>query len=303
MAAAAPSSARPDAPEVRTLTQVATIPISNAPTGLADDAATGTVYATDKGAEAVYVISAATNTITATIPVGTGPRAVAVNPVTDTIYTANMVAGTVSVIDGATNTVTATIPGVPNAFSIAVNTTTNTVYVAASNGIAVIDGATNTVTGTINSIARALAVNSKTGRIYSGGGEALTVINGTTDRVITTLTGLPVDTDAIAVNTATNTVYISGRHQGVGVIDGKTDTLVTKISLRAKPRSIAVDQADDRLFTGGPGFVPVAEINARTDRVVADALVPHIYNITVDPQAKEIYVDGFRSDGITVYSF
>ena len=83
IAAASPSAVSHDT----TLTLVTTIPIAHAPTGLAADDATGTLYATSKGAEAVYAISVATNTITATIPVGTGPQALAVDPVTNTVYT------------------------------------------------------------------------------------------------------------------------------------------------------------------------------------------------------------------------
>lgn len=231
MAAASPSQADTAAPFAPgtltpgTLTQVATIPVLGAPTGLADDSATGTIYATGEGAEAVYAINAATSTLTATIPVGQGPTGLAVDPVTDTIYTASNKAGTVTVIDGATNTVTATIPA-PGAGSI-------------------------------------------------------------------------------ALNTATDTIYVNCGYNGIDEINGKTDTFVTKIGIRAKVHGIAIDQADDRLFTAGkPATYPVGEINARTGRVIATGIAPSAQNIAIDPQAKMIYVAGYHhTDEIVALSF
>jgi YVTN family beta-propeller protein len=70
-----------------------------APTAMAADPATGTVYVAD-GLDngAVSVIDAATNKVTTTVAVGAGPDAVAVDPATHAVYVANYADNTVSVI-------------------------------------------------------------------------------------------------------------------------------------------------------------------------------------------------------------
>src|SRR5215472_745400 len=66
-----------------------TIPVGNAPDGIAVDPATNTVYETNQDGNSVSVINGQTDTVTATIGVGSSPEGIAVDPATNTIYVAN----------------------------------------------------------------------------------------------------------------------------------------------------------------------------------------------------------------------
>jgi YVTN family beta-propeller protein len=94
---------------------------------------------------------------------------------------------------------------------IAINETTNKIYVAGSNGIAVIDGATNSVATTIP------------------------------DPSATVPT-------AIALNPATNTIYVANHDSNnVTVIDGFTGSLTT-IAVGISPSGVAVDSQTNFIY-------------------------------------------------------
>ena len=148
-----------------------TVLVGSAPSGVAVDTASHTVYVANQDDNTLSVIDATqcSASVTtgcaqpsATVHVGNGPTGVAVDQATDSIYVANNSAGTVSLIDGATcnamdqvgcggTPATISVGNGPSA--IAVNPTTDTIYVtnsgpfkgsAASVGdtVSVIDGAT-----------------------------------------------------------------------------------------------------------------------------------------------------------------
>lgn len=143
--------------------------------------------------------------VVATIPAGNAPEGVAVNTVTNKIYVANFLPSAnpdgVTVIDGATNSAI-TVPSGFYPVAVAVNETTNKIYVAfrgncgpfgncnSSGGVTVIDGATNSNTTVSDPNA-----------------------NG------------PI---ALAVNSATNKIYVANLFSGnVTVIDGASNSTTT----------------------------------------------------------------------------
>jgi YVTN family beta-propeller protein len=87
----------------------ATIPVGNAPVGVAVTPDGSEVFVTNQGSNTVSVIDTATNTVTATIPVGIEGSGVAATPDGSKVYAVNTRDNTVSVIATATNTVIATI--------------------------------------------------------------------------------------------------------------------------------------------------------------------------------------------------
>jgi YVTN family beta-propeller protein len=145
-------------------TVIATIPVGDAPRGVAVSPDGRKVYITSVGSNTVSVIDTASNTVTATIPVGLDPVGVAVTPDGSKVYVANLGSNTVSVIDTASNTVTATIPGfvfppiiggvATSPFGLAVSPDGSKVYVTNflspfGGGVSVIDTASNTETAAI----------------------------------------------------------------------------------------------------------------------------------------------------------
>jgi len=198
------------------------IRVGRIPLGLAVEQATNTVYVANAGDNTVSVINGATCNASdtsgcgqkpATVAVGAFGDAVAVDPVTNTVFVTNQAArpGTVSVIDGNSCNgshpqgcahqplATVTVGGGPS--GIAVNPVTGTVYVANTgqtpnnkpvphgNTLSLIDGATCHAANT------------------SGCKAIATVPAG-------------VAPANLAVDTATNTMYVADTHDGGPVHEG-----------------------------------------------------------------------------------
>lgn len=144
------------------------------------------------------------------------PVAVAVNPVTNKIYAISSAASAqVSVISGTNHTFTSlTPPGVgPVAKAIAVNPLTNRIYAAFDASVVVIDGATNAMTvipsGAAGAGPVAIGINMSANRIYvPNANGTMTVINGADNS--TAVLAIAPGARAVAVNPATNTVYVLG---------------------------------------------------------------------------------------------
>ena len=236
----------------------------------------------------VTVIDGASNTVTATVNVGAAPAAPVVNAMTNKIYVPNQcgndptcgaprASGTVTVIDGVTNqTHTVNVGVVPDAADV--NTQTNRIYVANACGndpncqstttatVTVIDGATlATTTAPIGGhFPQALAVNSATNKIYASAncfGEAscqgepngtVSVIDGVTLAYTSVPTGP--DPDTLAVNSATNKVYVANYTScgsyclgTVTVIDGAT-LAYANLLVGSGPDGLSVDSTTNRIY-------------------------------------------------------
>ena len=232
--------------------------VGNGPYQLAIDDLTHTVYVANQDSNDVSVINAAT--CNAFVPFGCGrtwptvatgnfTSGVAVDQATDTIYVANQgtptaPGTTVSVIDGATCNATVTTgcgqtpPTVTVGmfpFNVAIDQATDTVYVT--------NQGTRTAQGTTVSVIDGATCNA-------------TVMTGCGQTPPTVTVGQ--SPFALAVNQATNTVYVpnSGSNT-VSVIDGATcDATVTTgcgqtpptVTVGAEPLNAAVDQATDTVY-------------------------------------------------------
>lgn len=197
-----------------------------------------------------------------TVATGDGPQAVAVNSLTDTVYTANsgvefFGGDTVSVVDGSTcnshvttgcNKAPASVTVGDEPVALAVDQATNTIYVGVAgadfNGdtVAVIDGATcngtnhsgcatPAATVTVGHTPGSLAVDEATDTIYvvDSRDGTVSMIDGSTcngaNQSGCSQTPPSFATDSpngVAVEQATNTVYVGNFFQSVSVIDGAT---------------------------------------------------------------------------------
>lgn len=242
------------------------------PTSIAVNPSTGMVYvanyqlgpsASPSGfTNAVSVIDGRTNKLVANISTGAPPSGVAVDSVTNRIYAAHGddFRQMVSVIDGATNKVIANVNGTPGA-ALDVDTSTHMVYApdsGLSHGIVhVISGVTNRVVGNVTVGLRTslVAVNSVTSVVYvsgshcavqqdcsscCGGEDTIYAINGSTNTLLANLTvGSPFfnSVQSLAVNTATNTVYVGGYVSGNGIGTSERAGLFVVKGLGANPGS------------------------------------------------------------------
>ena len=236
------------------------------PQGVAVNRATNTVYVGNRGDGTVSVINAAAcnarhgsacGQAWATVDVGGSPQGVAVDRATDTIYTANGFFGgenTVSVIDGRTcnsgepsgcgQTPAKTTAG-DRAFAVAVNPATETIYVANRNDntISVIDG------------------RSCNGSDTTGCGQTWPTV------------AVGASPQALAVNTATNTIYVTNTNENtVSVLDGSTcngsdhsgcDETPPTVAVGAGPRAVGINQATNTIYVGNGFDGTVAVVDGR----------------------------------------
>lgn len=230
--------------------------------------------------QAVMSHAAATSPAVNQVGLTGNPQAVAVDPATDTAYVAELAKsppGNVAVIDLATDTVTTTITVGSRPSAVAVNPVTGLVYVtnAASDSVSVIDGAANTV--------------------------------------IQTITGLTEISDAVngvAVDSATDTVYVgleaetsAGAAGAVAVINGATSTVTGTISATCcRPIGIAADPATGTVYAAFNGPSPAVSVineaeNAATGTI---SLAGQPQAIDVDTATDVVYVAEY---GESLYAY
>jgi DNA-binding beta-propeller fold protein YncE len=268
--------------------------------------------------------------IVARVPLGQGGGSIGINTVTNNVYVAN--SSGIAVVDGTTyGSTTLQIPpgdGVlprdyPDAAgqsAIGVNEVTNKVYIAGGNGILVIDGATNSITPVVDPHAYgpwAVAVNPATNKIYvvNSGYDAangifyfgnVTVIDGVTN-AMTTITdpnATKIGPVAIAVNTATNKIYVADGGNTVTVIDGTTNstTTVTTGAGFNQASAIAVNPTTNKIYelTQGPypangpasKYLVVIDGNANSTSPVSLGSGSGASTLAVNATTNKIYLNG-----------
>ena len=248
----------------------------------------------------VDVLDGATLQLVTTLDVGYRCDGLAVDSTTNRVYAA---AQTLRIYDGATNTELAradyiAVPGGPTA----VVPGGNRVCVACSNGrFVAVNGTTGQVLGS-----RLLAVspsdvaaNAATHRAYSANyfGRSVSVIDLDTYEVINTIEGLGFP-DAIAVNPATNRVYVAD--EGLCVIDGATDQILAHFSLDFMVEDVAVNPVTNRVYVVGQQ-AQMAVVDGNTNQVLKVILMPEpSLCVAVDTQTNRVYVPLCNNGGVLV---
>jgi YVTN family beta-propeller protein len=182
--------------------------------------------------------------IVASVPVTTSPLAVAVDAQRNRIYVGSVTTsaeGILRVVDGSTNRVVRTIPvGVGEIDAVATDPAADTVW--------------------------AVDVNSVVHIVAAASGHVLASL----------ATGGSEDTEAIAVDTATNIGYVANPEDNtVVVINGATGRRVTTIRLPhgSFPAAIAVNSVSDRVWVAlGNGTVDL--IDGHTNTLTASVTAP-----------------------------
>lgn len=187
-----------------------------------------------------------------TIPVDRKPLNIAVDPVTDMIYVTEL--AQLQVIDGKTNTVVATVHMPNQTFDIAVDPATDLIYATDSNqrSVLAIDGKTNIVVAQIKigGFGFWIATDPRTDRIYA---EAAT----------------------------------SPGVETVAVIDGRTNTLVTRIPANSGFfDGLAVNPRTNMIYARSGSFM--LTISGQTNTVTAMTDMTPTY-IATDPVTNTIY--------------
>jgi YVTN family beta-propeller protein len=319
------------------------------PTAVAVNPTTNKIYVANFGHISVYcgscfdygsvtVIDGETNaTTTVNGPGAKFPHAVAINPITNKIFVANNdnnSAGIVTLIDGASNSITS-VPVGSWPYDVAVNPVTNKIYVTsfgpiafeAQTSVSVIDGTTDKTTVVMDPSAVdpiAVAVNSSTNKIYVANvGDlgkngtnvgSITVIDGATGSTKNIVDPNAVAPSAVAVNSATDKIYISNLndtagsgHGGVTVIDGATNSSTTVTDPTAACDSfghanLAVEPAMDKVYVANckSNNVTVIDGATKSTTTIADPNAVTPIAVAVNPRTHKAYVANSGSNNVTV---
>jgi YVTN family beta-propeller protein len=148
---------------------------------------------------------------------------------------------------------------------------------------------TISVPGAVN-----VAVDQATNRVYvsDGGQDSVTVIDGTTDGVIATV---PISGYAatIAVNPATDRIYVVDQVSALHVIDGSTNTVVDNVAI-SSPKYVSVNPSTNIVYVlGYSGSAwTVYVVDGATDSVTATIPLTGIYApnwIDANPNGNQVY--------------
>jgi len=289
---------------------IATLATGPSPFAIAINQVTNRVFVTHS--DSVTVIDGVTNAA-ATVAVGSNAGPLAVNVTTNKVYVA--CGSEVTVIDGETNVATSIPTPGSNPDSIAVNPVTNKIYVSESNNfingsVLEIDGATGAVSTVANGfLVGPVAVNAVTNQIYVcgnlGGGEA-TVIDGVSHATAslganTSPSGpsgpIAYSPDAIAINTATNEIYIGNQNPSdVTLIEGASNR-VSEIGLSDAVIAMALNATTDKIYavSQGTSGIMVIDRNSNATRFVETGA--NCDGVAVNPATDTIYVVQVQSNG------
>jgi large repetitive protein len=153
--------------------------------------------------------------------------------------------------------------------------------------------------------ADSVAADPATGTIYVGtsGPNGVAVLDGATGKITATVS-LPYNTDAIAVDSASDTVYAFSLG-GVAVINGATNTVTTTISLPLSDRSIsvAVNPLTHMVYVVDYGHSSVVVIDGSTDAITATIPLagdPGIRCAVADTANNDVYVSEGGADKVAV---
>ncbi len=289
--------------------QVTAVTAGADPIGVAVDESTNTVYVVNfsgtlavvNGRRCDAAHTAGCGVAPTTVPVGDRPQFLAIDERSDTIYVANGGSNTVSVIDGrrcnALSTAgcgrpRATVSVGPEPFTLALNAATRSIYVTnlGAHTVSVIDGATCNARKVSGCRRRPVTIN--VGQTPGG----------------------------IAVNSRTNTIYVTGEGSSdVSVIDGTTCNARTTSGCRRTPvralagpgaRGIAINEATNTVYVANTvantvSVIDGARCNAtvhtgcgRRAAVAPVGVSPR--RVAVDELTNTVYVTNAGSNSVTM---
>lgn len=314
-------SPRVDGPASRTApsTVSTTILVGAQPWGVAADAATGSVFATNSLVNSVSVYDIGTGlTTTITSRDFAKPTAIEVDSASGLAYVTNAGNGTVSVIETRGRAVVGRIPVGAGPYGIAVDPAGRTAYVTnfEAGTMSVVDLRARDVVATVpvGSHPYGIALDSETGSVFvaiAGPPEAVdrrvAVVDTTTLSVVTSIM-VGNQPWGVAVDTDTDTAYVTNHADGtVSVIDTRARAVTATLRVGAGPVGVAVDRGSRMVYVTNHGLDDVRSadsvsmIDTGTSAVTGTVRVgarPH--GVAVGPVEGEIYVSNFNGATLSV---
>jgi YVTN family beta-propeller protein len=217
---------------------------------------TNRIYAADWQRLSMLVLDGATGAFTGGTWGFDYPCGVAVNPATNRVYITNRYDNNYVTLDGNSHTFIGTPqnPGVgEDTCIVATDTAKNRILMAVDNNkFKIINGATGVVSSTVTLDQYGLAaieVNPVTNTIYTLNNSSYTVsaIEGT-DLFVLNNINIGGSAESIAVNTASNLVYVQFDNK-ITVIDGSSNTILTTITgIGSGFSHLAINPSTNRVY-------------------------------------------------------
>lgn len=255
--------------------KLANISVGRSPVGVVVNPSSNWVYVTNINSKSVSVIDGISNTVVNTIPIAGIPYGVDVNPLTNRIYVSDFGDNIVVVIDGITNKVIGSIPAGDRPSGINVNIRQNLLYVAnyLSNTVSIVNGTNYKLIKNIpvGKSPVGLSMNPVTKKVYVSniGDNSVSVIDTSVnvkvhdislDHMATSgpknkdpILNLPVKVQFpliaghVAINIDKNLIYVTNTaSNSVTIIDGKTDSVVVRISFKINPENAGTIECNNK---------------------------------------------------------
>ena len=216
----------------------------------------------------------------------------------------------ISVISAANDTVLHTIPIYNASFpatptTMAFDSTDNLLFVPTANGqgqLVVVDMAAMKVVGSVPFRGvEAAAYDPNTNLVYAcGDNVGLTVFEAASRQVTGHLQSGGV---AIAVNPVTNMVYMANENGTVAVINGDTNTVMTRVVVGLSPVALAVNSKTNTIYVANFQSNSVSIIYGADNHVVSTPVQvgKGPYGLVVNPNNDRVYVADSDSDSVIVF--
>ena len=287
------------------------------PAAVAVNPITNLIYVANGGDTTATVVDGTSNTSVQLAGVtGINSFALSLNVLTNKVYITNGNGAAVTVIDGNYPTAPTASFSVGNLpIGLAVNAATNRVFVANyGGGVSVIDAAVNaSVPISVASSPVAVAVNPLTKQVYvasSQGGSTpgnVTVIDGTgltgaSDTALTPTIPVGNNPAAVAVNAATNTIYVLNQgSNSVSAINGSNLAATPVIlTVGSNPAAIAVNPVTNGVYVANSGNGTITSITGTTVSPTPITVGGTPSAVAMDPARNKIYAANSGSNNVTV---
>lgn len=238
------------------------------PDSIAVDTTNGDIYVSNEGGGNVSVINDTTNHITSFVGAGFAPTAVALGDQGSRLYVTNWASNNVTVIDTQTNNVVGTIPVGIHPTGVVFDANTGDMFVANqySDNVSVIDGDTSMLIGNISGVG-------------------------------------PYPSQA-AYDSRNTFVYVVVQ-DGVTVLNGSTQSVVTKISIPAVGWAAGdfYDPQNEYLYVASYNGNNVTIVNTTTNAVTGtiDAKANTEFGFALDLQTGLLY-EAMTTRNVSVYN-
>ncbi len=259
--------------------ELTNIPVGDFPLGIGINLATSYIYVANYESKTISVIDAIDNHVRGSLKYASSPYDIVINPHTNKVYVSDLGKDSVLVLDGSNNTLVSTIPVGSKPSVLAINTQTNTIYVSnfLNDSVSVINGTSNKIETNIKVANNpvGIAVNPRTNKIYVNNlvDDSISVINGATNKLIENISlkptivasgvtnpfiniplkvTFPNIASKLTVDPTTNFTYVTNtRTNGIIMIDGKTDKVITKIFVDINPPNTGNVKCNDIILGAG----------------------------------------------------